>query len=200
MAGKISKSRKAKRIKQSKKAATKKRSKKTVAQRPSAKKPAAKRTKAPSTESKRVSKNQTRKAKRKPPKKNAWKISPQNHHAVYLAVFEKDGVTIELYQAFVHAFVIVDQKPNLTKSERDEGASTDKFNYSHYESSDAPEGPVWTFPDNFPPEQQEKIENLSREEYHGAMIKAGWTCYDKTRFYGRLSVEKVESEYPYDPV
>jgi hypothetical protein len=200
MARKISKSSKAKRIKTGKKAATKRRSKKTVAKRPSAKKPAAKRTKAPGTKSKRVSRNQTGKAKRKSQKKHTWKISAQEHHAIYLAVFEKDGVIIELYQAYVHAYVIVGRKPKLTRSERNEGASIDKFNYSHYESSDAPEGPIWTFPQNFPPEQQEKIESLSREEYHDTMIKAGWTCYDKTRFYGRLSVEEVESEYPYDPV
>jgi hypothetical protein len=188
------------RRKTSKKSAANRQPENTVAKRLAAKKPATKRTTAPSTKLNRVSKIQTEKAKRKLQKKTVWKISPQNHHTVYLAVFEKDGVTIDLYQAFVDAFIIVAQKPKLTKCERDMGISIDKFKYSHYKPSDDSDGPHWTFPDNFPAEEQEKIKNLLREGYHHEMIKAGWTCYDKTRFYGPLSVERVESEYPYNPV
>jgi hypothetical protein len=201
MARKISKSSKAKRIKTSKKAAMKKRSKKTVAKRPSAKKPAPKRTKSPGAKSKRVSVTPAKNAKRKPQKKTVWKISPQNRHAAYyIAVFEKDGVIIDVFWEFVCAFIIVAQKPRLTKHERDKGIAIDKLNYSHYEPSDDSDGPYWTFPDNFPPEEQRKMKNLQREECHDAMIKAGWTCYDRTRFYGPLSVKEVESEYPYRPV
>ena len=196
MATKIPKSSGAKKKKTSKKATTEKQSKKTIVKRPLAKTLAMKRTKAPSANSKPVSKTPARKAKRKPQTKTVWKISPQNDHAaVYLAVFEKDGIIIDLYHEFVDAFIIVVRKPKLTKRERDNGIAIDRFNYSHYEPSDDSDGPHWTFPDNFSSEEQEKIKNLSREGYHYAMTKAGWTCYDKTRFYGPLSIEEVESEY-----
>jgi hypothetical protein len=157
----------------------------------------AKRTKTPSAKSKRVSKTPTKRAKRKPQRKTVWKISPQE--TVYIAVLEKDGVMIDLHQPFPDAFIIVAQKPRLTKHERNKGIAVEKFNHSHYEPNDS-DGPRWTFPENFPPEERKKIEGLSSEEYRHAMIKAGWTCYDTTRFYGPLSVKEVESEYPYDPV
>lgn len=150
--------------------------------------------------SKKVSKTSTKKAKRKPKKSSAWKISPEKHSTTDVWVFKKDGVTIELSQTYRFTFIIVAQKPNLTKYDPDKGINIDKFHCSHYEPGDDSFGPDWTFPDNFPLEEQERIKSLWDEEYDDAMRKAGWECAMDTYYYGPLSVEEVESEDSYDPV
>jgi hypothetical protein len=167
--------------------------------RPASKKVAAK--KASNKRSKKVSKTKAAKAKRKPQKKAVWKISPPKHGTTDVWVFKKDGVTIELSQTYRFTFIIVDEKPNLTKYDPHKGINIHKFSYRHYEPGDDSFGLDWTFPDDFPLEEQQRIHSIWHEGYHEAMEKAGWRCaMDATYFYGDLSVEEVESEDPYDPV
>jgi glucan-binding YG repeat protein len=166
--------------------------------RPASKKVAAK--KASNKRTKKVSKTKAAKAKRKPQKKAVWKISPPKHGTTDVWVFKKDGVTIGLSQTYRFTFIIVDEKPNLTKYDPDKGINIDKFNYSYYEPGDDSFGPNWTFPNNFPLEEQERIKNLWHEEYEAGMMTAGWICDSDNYYYGDLSVEEVQPEYPYDPI
>jgi hypothetical protein len=200
MAKKISKRSKQKKDRMGKKAATKKRLKKTAAKRSSAKKPAAKRTAAPSKKLKRVTRPSTKKPKPKPQGKTVWKISPEKYGCTDEWVFKKDGVTIVLSQNYRFSFLIAVQKPNLTKYDPDKGIEIDKFKHVYFESGDNARGLDWTFPDDFPVEDQERIQSIWHKGYHDAMEEAGWHCVmDATNFYGDLSVEQVESEYPYNP-
>ena len=87
--------------------------------------------KASNKKSVRVSRTSTKKAKRKPKKSSAWKISPEKFGATDIWVFKKDGVTIELSQNYQISFIIVAQKPNLTKYDPDKGINIDKFKCSY---------------------------------------------------------------------
>jgi hypothetical protein len=166
--------------------------------RPVSKKVAAK--KASNKRSKKVSKTKAAKAKRKPQKKAVWKISPPKHGTTDVWVFKKDGVTIEVSQTYRFTFIIVAQKPNLTKYDSNKGVNIDKFDYSHYELGDDSYGPDWTFPKDFPLEEQERIKRLWDEEHDNGMFAEGWIGGVDCYFYGPLSIEEVESEYPYDPI
>lgn len=151
--------------------------------------------------SKKVSKTVPKKAKRKAQKKTVWKISPEKHSTQDVWVFKKDGVTIVMRQNYQFSFLIVNKKPNLTKYDPEKGVNIGKFNYIHFEPGDDSFGYDWTFPDDFPLEEQERIESLFQEGYHDAMEEAGWRIVeDETYVFGDLSVEEVESEDPYDPV
>jgi hypothetical protein len=198
MTKKISKRSKAKKDKTGKKAATKKRSKKTAAKRSSAKKTAAKRTAAPSKISNRVSKTPTKKANPKPEGKTVWKISPEKHGHTNVWVFKKDGLAIKVSQTYRFTSIIVAQNPDLTKYDPKNGIKFDEFDYC--ELGDDSWAPDWTFPDELPIEYQKRIERLWDEKHLDGMIEEGWSCDDGTYFYGPLSVEEVEAEYPHNPV
>jgi hypothetical protein len=184
---------KAKKAKKSKKRNVSKDKKRSVHKKVAAKK-------APSKKSKRVSKTPTKKAKRKPKKSSAWKLSPEKYSAQDIWEFKKDGLIIGLSQDHRFSFVVVPQKPNLTKYDPDKGVNIDKFNYSHFEPGDDAGVPNWTFPDGFPLEEQERIKSLWDEKYDDGMSEAGWTCAMDTYYFGPLSVEEVELEYPHNPV
>jgi hypothetical protein len=198
---KVSKAKKAK--KKSRKPITKKRSKRIVAKRYSPKKLVAKKATKKVSRKKgqlKVSKTAMKNVKRKLPKKAAWKISPEKYAVTDMWVFRKESLTIELSQNYRFSFLIVAQKPKLTKYDPDKGANIDKFKYSYYESGDDARGPDWTFPDDFSLEEQERIKSLWDKEYDDAMREAGWTCSMETYLYGPLLVEEVEAEYPHNRV
>ena len=52
----------------------------------------------------------------------------------------------------------------------------------------------------FPQRNKNELRASGTKKHHDGMMEAGWTCDDGTYFYGPLSVEEVEFEYPYDPV
>jgi hypothetical protein len=88
----------------------------------------------------------------------------------------------------------------LAKYDPKKGVDIDKFKWIHIDLGDDARGPDWNFPDSFSLEEQERIESLWDVEYDDAMTAAGWSCAMETYFYGDLSVEEVEPEYPFDPV
>jgi hypothetical protein len=179
---------KAKKTKKSKKQSVTKGKKRLVHKKVAAKKAPKK--------SRRISKTSTKKPKRKSQKSSAWQISPEKHGTTDVWVFKKDGVTIEVSQTYRFSYIIVAHEPDLTKYDPDKGINIDNFDYSHYEPGDDSYGPNWTFPDDFPSEEQERIKSLWDEEHLDGLMEAGWTCDDGTYFYGPLSVEEVESESP----
>jgi hypothetical protein len=152
------------------------------------------------TTAQRRAKGKSAQATKKLRKRSAWKISPVKHGTSDLWVFKKDGVTIGLSQTYRFSFIIVARKPKLTNYDPNNGINIDKFNYSHYEPGDDSFGPNWMFPNNFPLEEQERIKSLWDEEHDNGMFAESWTSDVHCHFYGLLSVEKVESEYPYHPV
>lgn len=104
-------------------------------------------------------------------------------------------------QNFRFGYLLVGDKPNLTKYNPDKGVNISKFDCIDCERGDDSFGYVWTFSKHFPQEDQERIESIWNEGYHDAMEEAGWRIVeDETYVFGDLSVEEVESEYPYDPI
>lgn len=149
---------------------------------------------------KSVSRSPKKQAKRKPQEKTAWKISPEKHATQDVWVFKKNRVTIVLRQNYRFPYIIVAQKPNLTKYDPDKGVNIDKFGDHHYEPGDDSYGPDWTFPDDFPSEEQERIKSLWDEEHDNGMFAEGWISDVNCYFFGPLSVEEVKAEDPFEPI
>jgi hypothetical protein len=149
--------------------------------------------------SKKVGKTSTKKAKRKPQEKTAWRVSPQYKNSVRnIWTFQKDGVTIGFSQTFRWSYIIVAQKPDLTKYDPDKGISIDELEYSDLETGHSSGDPNWVFPDDFPLGERERIEKHWDEYYDQGMREAGWTSDIEVYYFGPLLVEDVESEYPHN--
>ncbi len=153
------------------------------------------------TTTKKSKKSAPKKAKKELARKTVWKISPQKHSMQDVWVFKKGRVTIVMRQNFRFGYCLVGEKPNLTQYNPDKGVNIGKFNYIDFERGDDSFGYDWTFPDDFPLEDQERIESLWQEGYHDAMEEAGWRIVEEeTYVFGDLTVEEVEAKYPHNPV
>jgi len=201
MPAKTKKTTKAKRVKRAKPAvrATAKKSKK--AKKPAAKKVAAKTSPAkktikkqkqgqrtpPKTSMKKAANKQATKA---PVEKTAWKISPEiSQSVVDIDIWKKGDLKIEHLTVYRSGWIIVDQLPDLSGYNPDEGVNIfEEFEFEEHQLLDGSEETSF-FPKELPLEECERLVALSEEE----LVDEGWTIESTTRFSGPLVVEEVGS-------
>ena len=186
---KTTRAKKAKKAKKAKTLASQKRAKKPVAKKsaaaktvnrrkPGEKKPAKQSAKKPA--SKRVAKT--------PAEKTAWKISPAiSQSVVDVDIWKKGDLTIEHLTVYRSGWIIVDQLPDLSGYNQDEGVNIlEEFEFDEHELIDGSEGSSF-FPKELPQEECERLMALSDAE----LVDEGWTIESAIRFSGPLVVEEV---------
>jgi hypothetical protein len=155
-------------------------SKKVVAKKASNKKP------------KQISKTSTTKAKHKPQKKSAWKLSPQEQNSMQeVHVWKKENSTFQFSEEVHHGHVLVAEKPDLSKYDPDVGVNVyEAFNVLEYEFSESWSGNP-EFSDDISEEERDRLWSLWTEEGEAGLMAEGWNLKVDVWFYGPLSVEEV---------
>ena len=125
---------------------------------------------------------------KKPTEKTAWKISPENSQSVVeIDIWKKDDLKIEFLKVYRSGWIIVDQLPDLSGYNPDEGINIfEEFEFDEHQLHDASEE-TSVFPNELPAEERERLLALSEEE----LADEGWTLESVTRFSGPLLVEQV---------
>jgi hypothetical protein len=200
---------KARTAKKAKKPATKATAKKArKAKKPAAKKakkaktPTAKKAVAKTSLAKKTAKQQAKPAPAKkstkkpankrvtktPPEKTAWKISPAiSQSVVDVDIWKKGDLTIEHLTVYRSGWIIVDQLPDLSGYNPDEGVNIfEEFEFEEHQVLDGSEE-TSMFPKELPAEECERLMTLSEAE----LVDEGWTIESATRFTGPLLVEQV---------
>lgn len=184
MPGKAKKTTTAKKAKTAKKLATK-----SVAKKPRAKKTVKKRKQDKQKQAKTsLKKAANRRVTKKPTEKTAWKISPENSQSVVeIDIWKKDNLKIEFLKVYRSGWIIVDQLPDLSRYNPDEGINIfEEFEFDEHQLHDGSEE-ASIFPDELPAEERERLLALSEEE----LADEGWTLESVTRFSGPLLVEQA---------
>jgi len=163
-----------------KSAAKKSRAKKTVKKHKQGRRKPAKRSLKKATNNKRVTK--------KTKEKTAWKISPENSQSVVeIDIWKKDDLKIEFLKVYRSGWIIVDQLPDLSSYNPDEGVNIlEEFEFDEHQLHDGSEE-ASIFPNELPLEERERLLALSEAE----LVDEGWTLESVTRFSGPLLVEQV---------
>ena len=201
MPAKTKKTTKAKRAKKTKKPAVRAIAKKAKkAKTPAAKKAVAKTSPAKKTVKKQKPGKRTpaetsakkvanKRAAKAPAEKTAWRISPEiSQSVVDIDIWKKGDLKIEHMTVYRTGWIIVDQLPDLSGYNPDEGVSIfEEFEFEEHQVVDGSEETSF-FPNELPSEERERLMALSEEELEGE----GWTIESATRFSGPLVVEEVE--------
>ena len=179
----------AKKAKKAKKPAAKKTVKKAVAKKP----PATKTVKNKKPGKRKPAKTSVKKAANKrvaksPTEKKAWRISPEiSQSVVDIDIWKKDDLKIEHLKVYRSGWIIVDQLPDLSAYNPDEGVNIlEEFAVEEHQLLDPSEGTSF-FPKELPSEECERLMTLSEAE----LVDEGWTIESATRFTGPLVVEQV---------
>ena len=179
----------AKKAKKAKKPAAKKTAKKAVAK----KSPAEETAKSKKPGMRKPAKTSVKKAANKqvtksPTEKTAWRISPEiSQSVVDIDIWKKDDLKIEHLKVYRSGWIIVDQLPDLSGYNPDEGVNIlEEFAFEEHELLDASEGTSF-FPKELPLEECDRLMTLSEAE----LVDEGWTIKSATRFTGPLIVEEV---------
>jgi hypothetical protein len=194
---KTKKTTKAKRAKKVKKPAVRAPAKK--AKKPSAKRAVAKKSPAKKTVKKReqgktkpartsMKKAANKRATKTPTEKTVWKISPElSQSVVDIDIWKKGDLKIEHLKVYRSGWIIVDQLPDLSGYNPDEGVNIfEEFQLEEHQLLDGSEETSF-FPKELPVEECERLMNLSEAE----LVDEGWTIESATRFNGPLVVEEV---------
>jgi hypothetical protein len=184
---KTTKARKAKKVK--KPAAKKGVAKKGVAKKPPAKKAVKKNKAGKKTPSKQSTKKAANKRVAKTPeKKTAWRITPAiSQSVVEIDIWKKDDLKIEHLTVYRSGWIIVDQLPDLSGYNPDEGVDIfEEFEFEEHQVLDGSEE-TSVFPKELPADECERLMTLSDAE----LMDEGWTIELATRFSGPLLVEEV---------
>jgi hypothetical protein len=180
----------AKKAKKGKKPAAKKTAKKPVAKASPAKKNVKKQKQGKRKPAKKALKKAANKRIPKTPieKTAAWKISPEiSQSVVTIDTWKKDALQIEHLTVYRSGWIIVDQLPDLSGYNPDEGINIyDKFEFEEHQLYDGSKE-ASIFPNELPAEERERLLALSEEE----LADEGWTLESVTRFKGPLVVEEV---------
>ena len=199
------KSKKAKRGKKAKKLAVRATAKKTKKAK-KAKKPAAKKTakKAVAKKSGKAVKGHKRRktqpartpvkkaakkrAAKKSAEKKAWKISPAiSQSVVEIDIWKKGDLKIEHLTVYRSGWIIVDQLPDLSGYNEDEGVDIlEEFEFEQHQLLDGSRE-TSVFPIELPSEECDRLMALSEAE----LLDEGWSIESATRFNGPLLVEQV---------
>ena len=120
--------------------------------------------------------------------KTAWKISPEiNQSVVDIDIWKKGDLKIEHLRVYRTGWIVVDQLPDLSGYNPDEGVSIfEEFEFEEHQVLDGSEETSF-FPKELPSEECERLMALSEEE----LVHEGWTIKSATRFSGPLVVEEV---------
>ena len=123
-----------------------------------------------------------------PTQKTAWKVSPEiSQSVVNIDIWKKDNLKIEHLTVYRSGWIIVDQLPNLSGYNPDEGVNIfEEFEFEEHDVLDGSEETSF-FPKKLPQEECDRLMTLSEEE----LVSEGWTIESATRFSGPLVVEKV---------
>jgi hypothetical protein len=194
---KTKKTTKAKRAKKVKKPAVRAAAKR--AKKPSAKRAVAKKSPAKKTVKKReqgktkpaktsMKKAANKRATKTPTEKTVWKISPElSQSVVDIDIWKKGDLKIEHLKVYRSGWIIVDQLPDLSGYNPDEGVNIfEEFQLEEHQLLDGSEETSF-FPKELPVEECERLMNLSEAE----LVDEGWTIESATRFNGPLVVEEV---------
>ena len=179
----------AKKAKKGKKLAVKRTAKKSVAKKSRAKKTVRKHKQdARKPAKKPLKKAANKRVTKKSTEKTAWKISPQNSQSVVeIDTWKKDHLKIEFLKVFRSGWIIVDQLPDLSGYNPDQGINIfEDFEFDEHQLHDGSEE-TSIFPNELPAEERERLLALSEEE----LADEGWTLESVTRFSGPLLVEQV---------
>jgi hypothetical protein len=178
-----------KKTKKAKKPVAKKTAKKAVAK----KSPAKKTVKNKKPGKRKPAKTSVKKAANKPvakspTEKKAWRISPEiSQSVVDIDIWKKDDLKIEHLKVYRSGWIIVDQLPDLSGYNPDEGVNIlEEFAVEEHQLLDGSEGTSF-FPKELPSEECERLMTLSEAE----LVDEGWTIESATRFTGPLVVEEV---------
>jgi hypothetical protein len=169
----------AKKAKTAKKPVAKKTAKKTAKKHKQGKRKPAKRT-AGNAANKRVAKT--------PAEKTAWKISPAISQSVFrIDTWKKDNLKIEHLTVYRSGWIIVDQLPDLSGYNQDEGVNIfEEFEFEEHQLYDGAQE-TSLFPKELPAEDRNRLLALSEAE----LAEEGWTLESITRFKGPLVLEEV---------
>jgi hypothetical protein len=179
--------------KKAKKAAAKKTkkpaAKKVAAKRSPAKKTVKKNKSGKKTPAKRsVKKPASKRVAKTPAGKTAWKISPAiSQSVVEIDILKRGDLRIEHLTVYRSGWIIVDQMPDLSGYNQDEGVNIfEDFEFEEHQLLDGSEE-TSIFPKELPAEECDRLMNLSEAE----LVDEGWTIESATRFTGPLVVEEV---------
>jgi hypothetical protein len=196
---KTTKAKTAKKVKKPAAKATAKKAKKPAAKKAVAKKAVAKTSpakktvkrnklgkKTPSKQS--VKKAASKRVAKTPAEKTAWKISPAiSQSVVDVDIWKKGDLTIEHLTVYRSGWVIVDQLPDLSGYNQDEGVNIfEEFEVEEHQLLDGSEQ-TSLFPNELPAEERNRLLALSEAE----LVDEGWTIESATRFKGPLVLEQV---------
>jgi hypothetical protein len=179
----------AKKAKKTKKPAAEKTAKKAVAKKSPAKKTAKKhergKRKPAKTSAKKVA---NKRATKTPTEKTAWKISPEISQSILtIDTWKKGDLTIEHLKVYRSGWIIVDQLPDLSGYNQDEGVNIfEEFEFDEHQLHDG-SNEASIFPNELPAEERNRLLALSEAE----LVDEGWTLASVTRFKGPLVVEEV---------
>ena len=174
--------------------ATAKKAKKPAAKKAVAKTSPAKKTvkknksgkKTPSKQS--AKKSASKRVAKTPAGKTAWRISPEiSQSVVEIDIWKKGDLKIEHLTVYRSGWIIVDQLPDLSGYNPDEGVDIfEEFEFEEHQLLDGSEE-TSMFPKELPAEECERLMTLSEAE----LVDEGWTIESATRFTGPLVVEQV---------
>ena len=179
----------AKKAKKTKKPAAKKTAKKAVAKKSPAKKTVKKQKQGKRKPAKTsVKKAANKRVTKTPTEKTAWKISPEiSQSVVEIDIWKKGDLKIEHLKVYRSGWIIVDQLPDLSGYNPDEGVNIfEEFEFDEHQLHDGSEE-TSIFPNELPAEERERLLALSEAE----LVDEGWTLESVTRFSGPLVVEEV---------
>jgi hypothetical protein len=179
----------AKKAKKAKKPVAKKTAKKAVAKKSPAKKTVKKQKQQKTKPAKQsVKKAGSKGAAKTPTAKTAWRISPEiSQSVVDVDIWRKGHLKIEHLKVYRSGWIIVDQLPDLSGYNPDEGVNIfEEFEFEEHQLLDGSEE-TSLFPKELPVEECERLVNLSETE----LVNEGWTIESATRFNGPLLVEEV---------
>jgi hypothetical protein len=167
--------------------------KKTVKKAAARKSPATKTVKKHKQGKRKPAKTPVRKAANKrvakaPKEKTAWRISPEiSQSVVEIDIWKKGELKIEHLTVYRSGWIIVDQLPDLSGYNQDEGVNIfEEFEFEEHQLLDGSEE-TSIFPKELPAEECERLMTLSEEE----LVDEGWMIESATRFTGPLVVEEV---------
>src|ERR1035437_5519608 len=185
---KTMRAKKATKAKKAKKPAAKKSAKKSVAKKSRAKTVKTHKQGKRQPANKSVKKAAKKRTTKKPTKKTAWKISPEiSQSVVDIDIWKKGDLKIEHLRVYRTGWIVVDQLPDLSGYNPDEGVSIfEEFEFEEHQVLDGSEE-TSIFPNELPAEERQRLLALSEEE----LEEEGWTIESATRFSGPLVVEEV---------
>jgi hypothetical protein len=194
---KMTKAKRARKVRKPAVRATSKKARK--AKKPTAKKAVAKKSPAKKTVKKReqgktkpaktsMKKAADKRATKAVKEKTAWKISPEiSQSVVDIDIWKKGDLKIEHLRVYRTGWIVVDQLPDLSGYNPDEGVSIfEEFEFEEHQVLDGSQETSF-FPKELPSEECERLMALSEAE----LVGEGWTIESATRFSGPLVVEEV---------